>query len=139
MVTALEWVRLYLGQSIDFDDVYGPQCVDAVNSFVTQTAPGSGRFYSATASLMVFERLRGWQWEPNSPDNFPPPGAVVVWGYAPAIGVGQAGHTAVCLGADTALILSLDQNWGAVKFVRAVVHDYRGVVGWHLRLAGKAW
>jgi hypothetical protein len=69
--------------------------------------------------------------ELNRPDNFPRPGAIVVWSANAGVhGLGPAGHTSVVTAADSEQFLSIDQNWPTGSSCKIVLHDYAGVKGW---------
>jgi len=65
---------------------------------------------------------------PNSPNNIPQVGAIVVFGTV----VGVAGHVSIETGKSNIKdCLTLDQNWGTPLSVKEVTHPlYKGVLGW---------
>jgi hypothetical protein len=65
---------------------------------------------------------------PNSPNNAPEKGDIVVWaGNLP--NSGGAGHIAVCWSNSPGYFVSIDSNW-AGKYVHMVSHNYDYVLGW---------
>jgi hypothetical protein len=67
----------------------------------------------------------------NSATNFPPKGAILVWG--PSWGEGY-GHTAVVVSADAHSFESVEQNNGDDGLAHVVSHPhYNGVLGWFVR------
>lgn len=72
---------------------------------------------------------------PNRPDNFPPGGAIVVWGGTWG---GGYGHTAVALdGANTRTFKALSQNDPTGTNVQVKTYSYSGVTGWFVPKANK--
>lgn len=133
-MTLVEWLTWRLGSAIDYDGAYGAQCVDAANSWLEASGEKS-RARSMTAAGIAHETWIGWTWVPNTAHNAPSPGDVVVWraGVQP-LGIGDAGHTAVCVLADEHGIISADQNWRGVARLTLWPHGYRGVAGWQHRV-----
>jgi hypothetical protein len=76
-------------------------------------------------------QVDGLVWVPNGPENYPGPGDVLVWGPFPRLGIGQYGHVAVNLVADSMHLVSFDQDWPLNSVCRLVLHEYGGVLGWH--------
>jgi CHAP domain len=129
-MTALQWTARNLGREIDLDEAYGPQCVDAVRSFLRDVHPGVD--ITGDAADVAGQTLGGATWVVNGPHNYPSAGDVVVWKrWSVSLGIGAHGHVAVCLMADPMVLLTADQNWGGAKGVTINVHSYAGVVGWH--------
>lgn len=63
----------------------------------------------------------------NGPDNYPPSGAILVWGSSWG---GGYGHTAVVVCATSMHVVTFEQNdpEGAPPLV--ATHTYDGVIGW---------
>ena len=125
----LNWVDTVLGRRLSVD-APGGQCMDLVQDYVTRVygmghLPGN----AVDQPREAIWRL-GWLWVPNGPNNFPPPGAVVVWGMNGRVGTSVYGHIAVALTADSMHILSIDENWPAGSPASFVWHSYDGVMGW---------
>lgn len=118
-----QWYDTTLGRAIDVDGAYGAQCVDLANDYVRRVH-GDGRF-SGNAIDAAGQRLRGAIWIANTPNNYPSPGDVVVWSFAPY------GHIAVVLFATPLNLVSLDQNWNSIARAEPATHDYRWCLGWH--------
>jgi hypothetical protein len=99
-----------LGHGLDYDGVYGDQCVDLIN-FWARTL-GTGPFSGPTA--LNLSAPSGWRWVANTPSGVPPEGAVVKANYAPN------GSTIPCI----------EQNWNGHMYVTDGSHSYNGVLGW---------
>jgi len=124
----LQWCRAAVGKRIDFDHAYGAQCVDLVNVYA-QAFRAAGAF-KGNAVDIARQNATGWRWVANAPANYPTAGDVVVWAKDARIGTGDAGHTALCLAADTRVLLVLEQNWPTGSPVAVGWHSYDGVLGW---------
>lgn len=132
-MTLAQWLKSHLGTAIDIDHSYGPQCVDAVNAWLAASL-SSDRAVSATAAGIADERWRGHAWTYNTLHNFPSPGDVVVWHpQVHSVGIGQAGHTAICVLADQYALVTADQNWMLRRYLAIYAHSYDGLAGWQHR------
>lgn len=63
----------------------------------------------------------------NTPSNFPPLGAIVVWG---ATWGGGHGHTAIAVAANPERLAVFEQNNPVGSPPVLATHDYAGVLGW---------
>lgn len=125
----LDWLYSRLAGFVDVDHVYGPQCTDLVNDYLSRVwnAPP----LKGNAIDFQYDHLDGWKWEPNTPTNRPHTGAVVVWnGPSAALGISAYGHTAIALLSDVRNLLTVDQNWPERHAVQQVHHSYASVAGW---------
>lgn len=128
--TLIQWLMARLGEKIDVDGFYGPQCVDAINDYLaycrsTPRVRGNAIDISAQA-------IKGMVWTPNLPANSPPPGSIVVWrGGDSQLGLGPEGHVAVAIWCDRWGLVVAEQNWGGHTELRLNSHGYRSVAGWH--------
>lgn len=125
------WLLANIGRAIDVDGAYGPQCVDAVNSYLAQVygcQPVSG-----DAIDIANQTIYGFSWVSNGAFNVPRAGSILVWsaGKTRRVTVGAAGHTAICVVADARSLLSVDQNWIGVRALTLTLHNYDLVLGWH--------
>jgi hypothetical protein len=132
-MTLTDWLMENLGHALDTDHAYGPQCVDAVNSWL-QSSGGTARATSPTAAGIEREVWLGHRWTANNPTNHPAAGDVVVWRQAPSIMVGAEGHTAVCVYAEQYGLVTADQNWNGARVLTLNAHSYVGVAGWQRRV-----
>lgn len=112
----------------------GASCVDLVNG-LCGTVYG-GPHWNGNAVDIIGQKQAGWKWIANTPDNQPRLGDVVAWhANVPRLGIGQYGHTAVCLVASKNELCSVDQGWLPYHEVRTVMHSYLGVAGWQRKVA----
>lgn len=129
------FVTKWTGKSIDYDGVYGAQCVDLIKQYLKDEyglAPGSwGDAYkyftnTAPAILAKFDRVTN---NPADKNQVPKAGDIIVWSSATP-GSNGAGHVAIYLELiPGAGFYSLDQNWGG-KTVMRVKHSWTNVIGW---------
>lgn len=63
----------------------------------------------------------------NNPNNFPAPGAIIVWGTTWGEGLG---HTAVVVSANVNSFVCMEQNDGDNGLAHEGTHNYGGVTGW---------
>lgn len=123
-----------LGKAIDWDGLYGAQCVDMVAQYcVDNNKPVA---YANAKDWADNPALQGaFDWianNPNDPNQLPKRGDIVVFSGAQP-GSGGYGHIDIfdmITGADTSTWQGLDQNWGGqyVHFVPNHVWTY--VLGW---------
>lgn len=124
-----EFVARYLGKAVDVDGVYGPQCVDLVNAWAM--ARGKPRLTGNAYQLLAQASPTIWLRTGNTPTNVPPAGAIVVWrADVASAAIGDDGHTAICLLADSLHLITADQNWAGHQYVTINVHTFDGVIGW---------
>src|SRR6267154_2672703 len=122
-LTPLAFAQRHLGQRLTAPGGLGGQCVDLVNVWLVESRNVTPIHRNAVNWAGV--KLPGLNWIANTPTNVPPRGAIVVWGPAASIGVGEFGHIALALTADGMNLCSLDQNWG-VELVTLELHRYIG-------------
>jgi len=132
MTTPLGFTRQHIGQHVTSPGGLGGQCVDWANLWLMECG-GAEQFANAVSWVTL--RIPGWVWVPNGPSNAPPAGALVVWGPYPPLGIGQYGHIALALAADSMELVTSDQNWPPGAAVALVLHTYGGVLGWQQRAA----
>ena len=120
-----------LNQAIDFDHMYGPQCVDSVAQYCVDNnrpvAYANAKDWLGNPALSSsFATIYN---NPSDPNQLPSRGDIIIWdGGLP--GSGGYGHIAIFdayLNADS--FQSLDQNWGG-QYVHFVVHTWTHVAGW---------
>lgn len=121
-----QFVTTYTGKNLDFDGVYGGQCVDVTNKFAADVLSVTGWKGNAVDKWTnypeeVFEQI------PNTPEALPQEGDTIIWGKT----VGEYGHIALALaGATTTSFDSFDQNWPVGSVCHTQHHTYKGVLGW---------
>lgn len=130
-MTLTQWLLSNVGRPIDLDGDYGPQCVDAVNSYLqnVRLLPRA----TGNARDLPTQTFHGMAWAQNSPTNSPRPGSIVVWrpGRSGQVNISEYGHAGISLIADRWGFISADQNWLDLAVVKLCLHNYDGVAGWH--------
>lgn len=128
MLTILDFARLHLGKRVKSRSGLGGQCVDLIELWAD--AHSKGPIAGNAVDLYANANRAEWAAIPNGPSNYPPAGAVVVWGpYGPS-GIGPYGHTALALAADAHSLLVLSQNWPVGAPVALTLMGYGGCLGW---------
>lgn len=126
-----EWLAEVQGRAIDLDGAYGAQCMDLVNDYLDQVADVP--HVAGNAIDLPRNPPHGFRWVANAPSNAPRWGDILVWGQNARAGTGPYGHTAVAVLADSAHLVSTDQNWPPGHATHLVYHTYAGVLGWWAR------
>ncbi len=126
-LSALAFAQRHLGQRVTAPGGLGGQCVDLADLWLIEGR--GGQPVRLNAKDWVGARIPGLKFTANTATNVPPRGALVVWGPAPEVGIGEFGHIALNLTADAMVLCSCDQNWGA-ELVSLELHSYHGVLGW---------
>jgi len=130
-MTLYDWIVAVLGKKIKAPGAWGGQCVDAADDYLSRV------YGLQPVRLNAVDWYRqgvpGFTTVANSPTNYPPPGALVVWGPNQIAGTGQYGHIAVVVAANANVLVTVDQNWAGLRVCRIVEHTYNGVLGWLLR------
>lgn len=103
----------------------GAQCVDLADLWLIANGGSPVR---ANAIDWATAAIPRWTWEMNGPVNYPPAGALVVWGTFAGL-TGADGHVAICVLADGESLVTYDQNWSNQP-CQVVIHTYAGVLGW---------
>ena len=126
-MTTDEFVSKYNGKTIDFDGVFGGQCMDLYRQFVKevlgfpQSPPVTGAYQVWDTYLsQYFDRID------NTPSGIPQKGDILIWGQS----VGKYGHIAVYLEGNTSSFKSFDQNWPVGTNCHIQSHNYNGLLGW---------
>lgn len=131
-----EWVstiKKYGG--IDYDGVYGRQCVDLVNHYASKVLGISGCFYGLNYAYEIYTKYPSLpkinknfkRIDVNARGEYPQRGDVIVWSKAKN---GYAGHTAVCLSGDKNGFTVFEQNYNGRGGIREYRYSYRQVSGW---------
>lgn len=125
----LEFVRAHNGGYLTAPGGVGRQCVDLVNVYLQE------RWGLTPVRLNAVDwqhaTIHGYIWTPNTPDNSPDLGSLVVWNQTPSLGIGQYGHIALALIGDNDTLITFDQDWPFNAPCRLTPHTYEGVAGWH--------
>jgi hypothetical protein len=104
-MTIQDFINQHNGQWLDFDGVYGAQCVDLVQFW--SKALG-GPVFSGNAKDIAGQTRGFYTWVPNSPSGVPPMGAIVVWDGGFNNGPGHVGIR--CGNANTSNFDAFVQN-----------------------------
>lgn len=114
--TAIAWVKSKLGKGIDYDKLYGNQCVDLIKAYYVylgQSQPfGNGADYAYNRLPSGWKRYKGAQ---------PKKGDVLVY----TGGYGGYGHVAIY---ETDYS-TYHQNWNSHSYVERVTYKYNGNFG----------
>lgn len=126
MISFDDFITKWNNKGCDWDGYYGYQCMDLYHQYNFECV--GGRDIPAPAAKYVWNKYDTDAYDriSNSPTNFPQKGDIVIWGD----GVGQYGHIAVCISADSMTLQSFDQNWPLGSVCHKQPHNYRGVLGW---------
>lgn len=127
-----DFVKKYLGKSVDYDKAHGVQCFDLANQYCKDIVGCCG--FSGLYAHMIYNNFNA---QPNrsyftrfanTPEFIPKKGDIAVWSASLN---GKAGHVAICTGeGDTQYFYSLDQNWtGNNDPMTKVKHNYNCVLG----------
>lgn len=131
-----EWVstiKKYGG--IDYDGVYGRQCVDLVNHYADKVLGIKGCFYGLNYAYEIYTKYNQLsklnknfkQINVYARGEYPQRGDVIVWNKAKN---GYAGHTAVCLSCDKNGFTVFEQNYNGRGGIRESRYGYSQVSGW---------
>lgn len=117
------------GKSLDYDGLYGYQCVDLIKVYLDwcfEIKPGAwGNAKDYWNNLNKANMSDYFYKVPNTRDLVVQRGDIVVWG---AMSGNPYGHIAIGLSGDINHFTSLDQNWGS-NYVREIYHNYDRVLG----------
>ena len=124
-----EFIKKYLGKSIDYDGVSGVQCVDLIKLYLDKVYNIKvGSCGNAKDYFMNFDKLpikNSFEKIVNTANFVPAQGDICVWGSI----ISKYGHVSIATGeGDTKYFYSYDLNWGS-KNVKKVLHSYRGFLG----------
>lgn len=124
-----EFIKKYLGKSIDYDGVSGVQCVDLIKLYLDKVySIKAGSWGNAKDYFINFDKLpikNSFEKIVNTANFVPDQGDICVWGSI----ISKYGHVAIATGeGDTKYFYSYDLNWGS-KNVKKVLHSYKGFLG----------
>ena len=116
---AVKWAYAQEGKFLDYDKVYGAQCVDLVHYYYAYF--GKASYATGNGCDFVNNKLPdGWTRIKNTADFVPQPGDIAVWGKE----LSKYGHVAIILSADAHSFVSMDQNWPRGSACKKVTHNY---------------
>lgn len=104
---AVSWAKSQVGNSLDYDNQYGAQCVDFIAfyyQYLGTTTPGGNACKYATNALP-----EGWCRYNYYNGFIPQPGDIAVWTYMTS----NNGHVAIVTSADSSGMCVVDQNGSA--------------------------
>ncbi len=131
MISFPDFITKWTGRGIDYDGVFGDQCVDLMNQYCLevlgitnpiQTLPGGTAYqiYQNAISTSQFDKI------PNGPTKVPTTGDIIFWDTR----LGPAGHVGIFISGDVYNIVSFDQNFPTGSLCHKQYHSYYGCAGW---------
>lgn len=134
MVTLDQFISKWTGKGIDFDKVYGDQCMDLMHQYIVECLGiTDGKVLAAPAAKDIWStNVPGkslFTTTANGPFNVPSKGDIIIFGTE----VGQYGHVAIFIKGDVNSLTTFDQNWNSHAYCEQVTHKYggaKGVLGW---------
>jgi len=112
---AVNWVKSYEGQGIDYDGAYGNQCVDLIKAYYdylgVTPVRGNANTYTYNALPDGWERIEGAE---------PQPGDILVYTG------GSYGHVAIYTGDNE----SYHQNWGGSYVQKVSGYNFSSMGYW---------
>jgi hypothetical protein len=124
--TLIRFISLYFGRLMvgDTPENMG-ECVGLIETWLdTNLKP---HVWGDAKALLLNADPKVYRVTDNKPDNYPPLGAIVVWGAA--WGQGH-GHCAIAVAANSSRLAVFEQNNPAGSPPILATHDYSGVLGW---------
>ncbi len=125
------FLNKWMGHPIDWDGLYGPQCVDEIAEYC-QTAGKTLCYANAKDWANNPAMYPDFTWMQNNPNDYnqiPNRGDIIVWsGLLP--GSEGFGHIAIWdMVTGPGTFNSLDQNWGG-QYVHFQSHNWQYILGW---------
>lgn len=131
-----DFLTKWNGKYIDFDGVYGNQCMDLMHQYCVEVlgiSDGSVLAKDCAKNVYVdFANTKGhelFDQIANTPTGIPQEGDIMFWGNS------TYGHVAIFISGDANNFTSLDQNYPTGSFCHPQAHTYANVLGW-LRVKG---
>jgi hypothetical protein len=135
-MTLTDFMAKWNGKYIDFDGVYGNQCMDLAHQYYVEVLGVSdGMILSADCAKNVylnFNNMYGhemFEKIANTDINIPEEGDIMIWES------GTWGHIAIFVEGDVNSFRSFDQNYPTGSPCHIQNHTYSGMLGW-LRYKG---
>lgn len=132
-MTLSEFIDKYTGKLVDFDKVYGSQCMDLMHQYIVDVLEMiNGKILAAPAAKDVYEKfdtLFGSEYFTkieNTPTGVPEKGDIVLFGSK----VGLYGHVCIFIEGNAETFTSFDENWPIGSPCHIQTHDYIGCLGW---------
>jgi len=138
-MTLSEFIDKYTGKLVDFDKVYGSQCMDLMHQYINDVLElVNGKILAAPAAKDVYEKFNTmfgneyFDKIDNTPTGIPSKGDIVLFGSK----VGLYGHVCIFIEGNESEFTSFDENWPIGSPCHIQKHDYVGCLGWlHLKLS----
>lgn len=126
-MTLQEFIDKWNGKGLDYDGAYGFQCTDVYRQYTKEVVQGK-QSPPVAGAVNIWDTYlpEVYTRTANKPDNAPKPGDVIIWGTQ----LGQYGHVAICVEANTNNFTSFDQNYPIGSVCHLQKHTYVGVLGW---------
>lgn len=128
------FTKKYNGKAVDFDHVYGAQCVDEIKLYLHEVfgSPvfiGNAKDYWEKFGGSLAKLFTKVANDLHDVNQIPPAGAITVWkGSLP--GSGGYGHVSIVISSSKSGFWSIDQNWNG-KYIHKVFHRYdKNFYGW---------
>ncbi len=127
MVSLTTFVAEWTNKGIDFDGMYGFQCVDLVQQY-NKECLGNPTFSGNAIDIWTTYPKGSYDQIVNTPTNAPQKGDIVIWGSL----IGQYGHIDVCISDNNSnnSFTGFDQNWPLGSVCHSQAHTYFAVLGW---------
>jgi len=133
MLTLAEFVKKYNNEKVDFDGVYGAQCVDLVRQYFKEVwgipqpegVDGAKDFYFKHVNRPV--QMRYCTITEYDGGMAPPAGAVVIFG---ANATNQYGHIGICLSAGRDTLIVFEQDGFKQDGAKVCTWNYTRMLGW---------
>jgi hypothetical protein len=135
MQTLQKFIDEKNGKYLDYDGMYGPQCVDLIRYYLRDVLGQSPYAISAAKyAYQMFEKMPEEGDDTfikiyNSPKNWPVAGDIVFIKIT-VLGFIYIQHVCLATGGNLKNYISFDQNWPKGKPCMYVNHNYRGCLGW---------
>ena len=134
-MTLKEFIKKYNGKHVDYDGVFGAQCMDLMHFYIDEVLMGEPssailRASSAKIAYETFDRPDLFEQIDNTPKGVPEEGDIMFWGIFPY------GHVALFVEGDVNNFTSFDQNYPTGSECHEQNHTYKDVLGW-LRFKGE--
>ena len=124
-----EFVQKYVNKYVNFDTVYGPQCMDLYRQYVKEVLelPQSVGVRGA-ADVWTKYPVEHYDRTANTPDNFPLPGDIVIWRRWYSLL--PVGHIAIAVSADRDRLVCFSQNDPGGRQAGLKEYGYKNILGW---------
>lgn len=132
-MTCWQFVDRYLGKKVDFDGVYGAQCVDLFRQYCKEVweVPRLEGVEGAKDLFLNYERMplekAHTDLTRHNGSNHPREGDVVIFMESPS---NRYGHVAICLYAGERFMVVFEQDGFAQTGAKIGTWDYKRLLGW---------